>query len=101
MILTRISEHNKPNKFNEELEYSRDNDNNNQPILQTIIIPSDLNYIQPRATQYGTAIKLGLIPKECGTRSSVLTSYFKVKNVESANWRTSTIMVHVTCLYPS
>ena len=51
MLLTNMSEHEEAEKVNKELEYSRDNDNNNQPILQTIIIPSDLNYIQPRSTQ--------------------------------------------------
>ena len=39
----------KANKFNKELEDSQDNDDNNKPILQIMIIPSDINYIKPRA----------------------------------------------------
>ena len=50
MLITSMSEHEEANKLNEELEDSRDNDDVNQPILQKIIIPSDINYIQPRAT---------------------------------------------------
>ena len=34
MLLTRISEHGESNKVNEELKNSRDNDENNQPLLQ-------------------------------------------------------------------
>ena len=49
MIITSMSEHEEANIINEELEDSRDNDDNNQPILQENIIPSDLNDIQPRA----------------------------------------------------
>ena len=50
--------------------------------------------------RYGTAMKLGLIPIEGGTRSSVIISDFKLKNVENEIWRTITIMVHVTCNHP-
>ena len=50
MLITSMSEHEEAKKVNEELEDSRDNDDGNQPILQKMIIPSDLNYIQPRFT---------------------------------------------------
>ena len=51
MLLTRMSEQEEANKVNKELKDSRDNDDNNQPISQKMIIPSDLNNIQSRATQ--------------------------------------------------
>ena len=51
MLLISISEHEQAKKVNEELEDSCDNDDNNQPILQKNIIPSDINDIQSRATQ--------------------------------------------------
>ena len=51
IILTRISEQEESNKVNEELKDSRDNDDNNQHILQKIIIPSDINDIQLRTTE--------------------------------------------------
>ena len=50
MLITSISEHEEYKKVKKELEYSRDKDDNNQPILQKMIIPSDLNDIQPRST---------------------------------------------------
>ena len=53
MLLTSISEHEEANKVNKELKDSRDNDDNNLSILQKMIIPSELNYIQPIATQVG------------------------------------------------
>ena len=34
MLITSMSEHEEANKFNEELEDSRDNDDSNQPILK-------------------------------------------------------------------
>ena len=59
MLLTRMSEQKESNKFNEDLKESHDNDDNNQPILQKIITPSDLNDIQPRATQVWNCDKVG------------------------------------------
>ena len=50
MLITSMSEHKEANKVIEELKDSRDNDDGNQPILKKMIIPSDLNDIQPRAT---------------------------------------------------
>ena len=79
MLLTSMSEHKESNKLNEETEDSCDNDDKNQPILKKMIVPPDINDIQPRATNVRTAVKLGLIPTEDGSRSSVLTSSFKVK----------------------
>ena len=51
IVLTSMSEHKESNKGNKELEYSRDNDEKNQLFLQNMIIPSDINDIQPRDTQ--------------------------------------------------
>ena len=51
MLLTSMSEHKESNKVNEELEDSCDNYDNNQPILQENIIPSNINDIQPISTQ--------------------------------------------------
>ena len=62
MVLTSIPEHEEANKFNEELKDSRDKDDNNQPILQKIIIPYDLNYIQPRSTQVWNCNEVGFYP---------------------------------------
>ena len=50
------------NKVNKELEDSRDNDENNQTFLQKMIIPSDINDIQPRATQVWNCNKVGFDP---------------------------------------
>ena len=41
----------KKKELNKEIEGSRDNNDKNQPFMQKRIIPSDLNDIQPRATQ--------------------------------------------------
>ena len=51
MVLTSMPEHEEADKLNKELKDSRDNEENNQPFLQKMIIPSDLNYIQLRDTQ--------------------------------------------------
>ena len=51
IVLTRIVEQEEAKKVNEELKDSRENDKNNQHFLRIMIINSDLNYIQPRATQ--------------------------------------------------
>ena len=51
MLLTSISEHKESRKVSKEIDGSRDNYDNNQPILKKIIIPSYINDIQPRATQ--------------------------------------------------
>ena len=50
MLLTSMSEHKESNKLNEETEDSCDNDDKNQPILKKMIVPPDINDIQPRAT---------------------------------------------------
>ena len=51
MVLTRITEQEEPNKVNKELKESGDNEENNQHFMQKMIIPSDLNDIQPITTQ--------------------------------------------------
>ena len=57
-----MSEQEESNKVNKELEDSRDNDENNQNFLQKMIIPSDINDIQPRATQVWNCIGIGFYP---------------------------------------
>ena len=51
MLLTSMSLHKESNIVNKELENSCNHYDNNQPILQKNIIPSDLNDIQPRSPQ--------------------------------------------------
>ena len=51
VLLTSMSEHEEANKVNKELEDSCDNDDNNQPILQKMFIPSNLNDNQLKPTQ--------------------------------------------------
>ena len=46
LLLTIMSEPEESNKVNEEIKDSHDNDDNNQPILQQMIAPSDLNDIE-------------------------------------------------------
>ena len=62
MLITSMSEHEEANKFNKEIKDSRDNDDNNQPILQKMITPSDLNDIQPRANQAWNCDEVGFDP---------------------------------------
>ena len=62
MLLTSISEYKEAKKVNEELEESCDNYDNNQPILQENIIPSNINDIQPRATQVWNCNSFGFVP---------------------------------------
>ena len=69
----------------------------NQPFLKNMKIPSNLNDIKPRSTYLRNYYYIGFDTMEGGTRLSVFTSYFKVKNVEGENWRASTILVHVRC----
>ena len=59
MLLTSMSEHEESNKVNKELKYSRDNDDKNQPSLKIMIIPYDINDIQPRATQLCNCDEIG------------------------------------------
>ena len=62
MLLTSMSEYKESNKVNEELEDSCDNYDNNQPILQENVIPSDLNDIRPSATQVWNCNSFGFVP---------------------------------------
>ena len=62
MLLTSMSEHEKSKKVNKELEDSRNNHDNNQPILQNMITPYVLNDIQPRATQVWNCNEVGFYP---------------------------------------
>ena len=50
----------------------------NQPLLGNMIISSELNDIQTRATQVYNSNEIGFIPIEGGTKSSAITSSFKV-----------------------
>ena len=73
ILLTSISKHKVSNKVNEELEDSCDNDDNNQPILQELIIPSDINGIQKIATQVWNCNGVGFDPN--GRWSKVIFTY--------------------------
>ena len=78
MVLSSMSAHEESNKVNKELEYSCDNDENNQSFLQkwSFLLISIIPNQYPR--RYGTAMKFGLIPTEVGKNSSVIISYFRV-----------------------
>ena len=78
MLLTSMSEHEESNKVNEELEHSRDNDDNNQPILKRMIIPSDLNDIKPRSTQVWNCDEVGFDPN--GIWDKVICAYKSFKD---------------------
>ena len=78
MILTSMSEDEESKKVSEELEKSRDNDDNNQPILQKKAYLLISTIFNQEPLNCGTAMRLGLIPTEDRARSSVLTSYVKV-----------------------
>ena len=54
-----MTEHEESNKVNKELKASHDNDENNQPFLKKMIIPSDLNNIQLIATQVWNCDEIG------------------------------------------
>ena len=90
MLLKIMSEHKEYNKVNEELEDSCDKDDNNQPILLKMTIPSDLNDIQPRAIQVWYCDEFGFDPN--GRRRKVICTYkffqgermWKVKTGERA-----------------
>ena len=73
MLLTRMSEHKEPNKVKEELKDSRDNDDNNQLLLQKMIIPSDINDMQPRATQVRNYDEVGFDPN--GRWNKIICTY--------------------------
>ena len=57
-----MPEQEEDNKLNKEPEYLWDNDKNNKPFLKKMIIPSDLNDIQPRATQVWNCDEIGFDP---------------------------------------
>ena len=59
ILLASMSEHGQSNKVNEDSRY---NVENNQPFLQKMNIPSDLNDIQPRATQVWNCGEIGFDP---------------------------------------
>ena len=59
MLLAIMPEQEEDNKLNKEPEYLWDNDKNNKPFLKKRIIPSDLNDIQPRATQVWKCDEIG------------------------------------------
>ena len=77
MLITNISENEQAKKLNKELDYSRDNVEKNQYFLQNMNTPSEINDIQPRATQVWICDEIGLIPMEGGTNLYILTSSFK------------------------
>ena len=73
MILTSMSEHEESKKVNEELEDSCGKDDKNWPIFQKIIVPSDINDIQPRATQVWNWDEVGFDTN--GIWSKVICTY--------------------------
>ena len=73
MVLTSVPEHKEANKVNKELKDLWYNDENNQPFLQKIIIPSDLNDIQPRDTQVWNCDEIGFNPN--GRWKKVIYTY--------------------------
>ena len=83
-----MSEHEKSNKSNKELKDSWDNDEKNQPFLQKMISPSDINGIQTEATQVWNFDEFGFDPN--GRRNKFIYTYklfqgkrmWKVKTVE-------------------
>ena len=77
ILLTSILEHEEANKVKEELEDSRDKDDNNQPILQKMIIPSDINYIQPRATQVWNCGEVGFDPSKIWSKVICTYKFFQ------------------------
>ena len=73
MVLTRFPEQKQSNKSNKELKYVRKSDENNQHFLQNMIIPSDLNNIQPRATQVWNYGEIGF--DHNGRRNKFICTY--------------------------
>ena len=73
MLLTSMSEHEESKKVNKELGDSCDHDENNQHFLQKIIIPSDINDIQPRSTQVWNCDEVGFDPN--GRWHNVICTY--------------------------
>ena len=73
----------------------------NQPFLQKIIIPSDLNGIEPRATQVWNCDEIRFYRN--GRWNKVIGTYkfSRRRNADGKNWRVSTILVHVNCIYLS
>ena len=51
MLITSTSENIQANRQNIKVEYSWDKSENNQPLLQKMNTPFDLNNIQPRSMQ--------------------------------------------------
>ena len=79
LLITSMSENKESNKVNEELKYSRDNDDGNQPILKKKIIPSDLNDIQPRATQIWRCDEVGFDPNKIWIKVIYTYKFFQGK----------------------
>ena len=70
MLLISISNHEQATKLNKECDDSWDNAENNQPFMQNMNIPSDLNDIQPRSTQVWNCDEIGFDPY--GRRNKVV-----------------------------
>ena len=81
MLLTSMSEHEEANKVNKELEKSRDNDDNNQPILQKMIIPSDINDFQPRSTQVWNCDEVRFYPNGIWIKGIYTYKFFQGKRM--------------------
>ena len=82
MLLTSMSEHRDEYKVKEELKGSLDNDDNNQPILQKMIIPSDINDFQPRSTQVWNCDEVWFHPNEIWIKGIYTYKFFQGKRME-------------------
>ena len=77
ILLTSMSEHEESEKVNEELKDSCDNDDNNQPILQKMIIPYDIKDIQPISTQVWICDEFGFNPSIIWSKIICTYKFFK------------------------
>ena len=78
MVLTSTTEHEEDNKVNKKIKDSRNNDENNQPLLQKMIIQFDLNEIQPRTTQVFNCDEIGSDPNRKWNKVICTYKFFKV-----------------------
>ena len=96
MLLTSTPEHKQAKKVNEELKDSWHNAEN-QPFLKKINIPSDLTKICSGMEQWWNWVWYQWKVEPVYLHLQVISRW---TNVEGENWRSSTILVCVTCPYP-
>ena len=73
MLLTSMSNHEQSIRVKKELDDSWYDAGNNQPFMQNMNIPYDLNDIQPRATQIWKFDEIGFDPN--GRWNKVICTY--------------------------